>query len=71
MSRLPRFEDYRYIGVRESMRFYDCDDPEQFAVLAELVDQGDLVMRNGLQAFAPDTPEEARNRGFAPAVIGR
>src|SRR5690606_40742372 len=31
MARLKRFEDFRYVGVRDTMRVYDCDDPEQFA----------------------------------------
>ena len=27
MARLKRFEDFRYVGVRDTMRVYDCDDP--------------------------------------------
>ena len=66
MSRLGRFDEYRFVGLRDSMVFYDSDDDEQFAELSELVEQGELVERNRLQSFAPDTPEEARNRGFRP-----
>lgn len=66
MSRLGRFEDYRYIGVRDTMLVYDCDDPEQFAELEErVVDEG-LLNRLQLQSFSPDTVEEAANRGFSP-----
>ena len=67
MSRLARFVDYRYIGVRDTMRFYDCDDTEDFEELQERVGAEDLVGRTMLQSFAPDTPEEAANRGFSPA----
>ncbi len=35
MARLRRFEDYRYIGTRDTMVFYDCDDDEQFEELEE------------------------------------
>lgn len=64
MSRLGRFEDYRYIGVRDTMRLYDCDESDQFEELQKRVDSEDLVGRTMLQSFAPDTPEEAANRGF-------
>ncbi|HLF42100.1 MAG TPA: hypothetical protein VJA46_01075 [Acidimicrobiia bacterium] len=66
MSRLGRFEHYRYIGARDSMSFYDCDDEQQYEELKALVDGMDLLRRNRLQAFAPDTPEEAANRGYSP-----
>jgi len=66
VSRLSRFEDYRFIGVRDTMVVYDCDDPEQFAELEKRVAEEDLLGRNLLQAFAPDSLEEAANRGFAP-----
>ena len=65
MSRLSRFEAYRYVGIRDTMRFYDCDDDAQFAELSVRVDEEDLVSRNLIQVFAPDDPVEARNRGFA------
>jgi len=64
LSRLRRYPDYRFIGRRDLMQVYDCDDPEQFAALEELVHRGGLDQRNLLQSFAPDTVLEARNRGF-------
>jgi hypothetical protein len=70
MSRLGRFEDYRYIGSRDTMTFYDCDDERHFEELKSMVEEGDLVRRNRLQAFAPDTPEEAANRGYRPVSKG-
>lgn len=64
MARLGRFEDHRYIGTRDDMRFYDCDDPDQFAHLSERLDVVDLVRLRMIQTFGPDEPSEARNRGF-------
>jgi hypothetical protein len=66
VSRLRRFEDYRFIGVRDTMRVYDCDDPAQYEDLEMRVREEDLLGRNQLLAFAPDTVAEARNRGFRP-----
>lgn len=68
MSRLDRFEAYRYVGARDTMRFYDCDDPSQFQALSDRVAADDLVGRNLLQAFSPDSPQEAASRGFRPAA---
>jgi hypothetical protein len=64
MGRLRRFPDYRIIGRRDQMTAFDCDDEAQFELLKVAVDETGLDMRNLLQAFAPDTLEEARNRGF-------
>jgi hypothetical protein len=50
------------------MLVYDCDDEEQFAVIRERVESESLVDRNLLQAFAPDSELEARNRGFKPVT---
>ncbi len=48
------------------MRVYDCDDSDQFEQLKDLVNAESLVGAKLLQTFAPDTQEEARNRGFRP-----
>ena len=69
MTRLPRFEDYRYVGVRDTMEVYDCDDPAQRDLLEERIRGDRLLATKQLQAFAPDTLEEARNRGFRPASV--
>lgn len=66
MPRLPRFEGYRFIGVRDGMAVHDCDDSEQFALLQQRMENEDLLGRKLIQAFAPDTLAEARNRGFRP-----
>jgi hypothetical protein len=64
MGRLRRFEGNRYVGTRDDMTVYDCDDDGQFAELERRAADDDLLRRNLLQAFGPDTAAEARNRGF-------
>ena len=66
MPRLSRFPANRFLGQRAEMLVYDCDDPQEFDALEELVRLGDLTSLNLLQAFAPDSLAEARNRGFEP-----
>ena len=66
MSRLRRFEHHRYLGTRDDMVVYDCDDPEQFAALSARIDDDDLVRLRLIQTFGPDTVPEAQNRGFRP-----
>jgi hypothetical protein len=68
VSRLRRFEDYRYIGTRDTMRVYDCDEAGQFESLESRVTTEAMLQANQLQSFAPDTLEEARNRGFKPVL---
>lgn len=68
-GRLRRFQDNRYLGTRDGMRVYDCDDPVQWASLEARSDTDDLVGLNLIQTFAPDTMAEARNRGFQPPEI--
>ncbi|HSJ70909.1 MAG TPA: hypothetical protein VLA29_04590 [Acidimicrobiia bacterium] len=66
MARLARFGDHRYIGTRDDMAFYDCDDPDEFSSLEARIDEEGLVTARLVQTFAPDEPSEARNRGFRP-----
>jgi len=66
MGRLRRFSDYRIVGRRDQMVAFDCDDEVQFGLLQAAVDESELDMKNLLQAFAPDTLAEAKNRGFKP-----
>lgn len=66
MGRLRHFPAHRFVGARDTMTVYDCDDSEQFDELSERVEVDDLVGRTLLQSFAPDTEAEARNRGFRP-----
>ena len=64
MARLPAFADHRFIGTRDDMKLFDCDDDVRFAALVVRVESEQLVKANGLQSFGPDTVAEARNRGF-------
>jgi hypothetical protein len=66
MARIRRFEHSRFVGTRDDMTVYDCDEGEDFAVLQRRVDEEDLLARRLLQAFGPDSLAEARNRGFRP-----
>ena len=63
-SRLSRFEKSRFIGARDTMIVYDCDDVDQLARLEARLGNDDLLGRNMIQSFGPDTLAEARNRGF-------
>lgn len=48
------------------MWVYDTDDAEQSSILEDEVAAADLIDRDQLQTFGPDTLAEARNRGFRP-----
>jgi hypothetical protein len=63
---MRRFPDSRFVGARDRMIVYDCDDEEQFAELEQRVEADDLLGRALLSSFGPDTLAEARNRGFRP-----
>lgn len=69
MSRLPRFEDYRFIGAKDTMIVYDCDDEEQFAEISGRIEEDGLVDATLIQTFAPDDLTEARNRCFRPPSV--
>ena len=62
MSRLRAFPENRFVGTRDDMVVYDCDDPSDFDALAMRAEE--LVAKAALSSFAPDTLAEARNRGF-------
>ncbi|MDH3262129.1 MAG: hypothetical protein OEM22_01575 [Acidimicrobiia bacterium] len=70
MTRLRRFEEHRFVGSRDNMVVYDCDDEAQFAELAERVNEEKLEERNMLSTFGPDSLAEAANRGFRSASVG-
>lgn len=68
MGRLRRFEENRFLGTRDDMRVYDCDELDQFSAIEARVAGEDLVSKNLISAIAPDTLEEARNRGFRAII---
>ena len=59
MSRPGKFEDFRYVGDKRTQWYFDLDDPD---LDPELV--AELMESEQFAAFAPDTPAEARNRGY-------
>jgi hypothetical protein len=66
MTRLKRFEEFRFVGARDTMTVYETDDDEQADVIRERVASDDLTNRKLLQTFGPDTLLEAENRSFRP-----
>jgi hypothetical protein len=66
MTRLKRFEEFRFVGARDTMTVYDTDDDEQAEVVRARVEADNLMSRNLLQTFGPDTLLEAENRSFQP-----
>ncbi len=66
MSRVKRFEEFRFVGVRDTMTVYDTDEDDQTEALQTRIDTDNLIAAKLVQAFGPDTLEEAQNRGFRP-----
>jgi len=66
LARLRRFEHNRFVGARDTMRVYDCDDDSQLAAIQSRIESDDLVGRLLIQTYGPDNLAEARNRGFSP-----
>jgi hypothetical protein len=66
MTRLKRFEEFRFVGARDTMTVYDTDDADQAEVIRARVEADNLMSRNLLQTFGPDTLLEAENRSFRP-----
>jgi hypothetical protein len=62
MSRPTRFEEFQYLGDKRKQVVYDLDtdDAEAQEAIAE------LLTSERFAAFAPDTLDEARNRGYRP-----
>ena len=59
MSRPIKFEEFRYVGDKRTQWYFDLDDPD---LDPELVDE--LMESEQFICFGPDTPAEARNRGY-------
>ena len=62
MSRPTRFEEFRYLGDKRTQVVYDLDTDD--AAAQEAI--AELLTSERFAAFAPDTLEEARNRGYHP-----
>lgn len=59
MSRPGKFEEFRYVGDKRTQWYFDLDDPDLDPALVE-----ELMEAETFAAFSPDTPAEARNRGY-------
>ena len=64
MARPTRFEHNRYVGDKRTQVVYDLDLAESDPDVAAAVDE--LLASECFTAFGPDTPAEARNRGYRP-----
>jgi hypothetical protein len=65
LTRPSRFEHNRYLGDKRSRLVHDLDEA------GEACDIPGLMASERFAAFGPDTPAEARNRGFRPCVLCR
>jgi hypothetical protein len=64
VKRPARFEHHRFVGDKRTQLVYDIDAWEDETVVDEFVGLGVGI------GFAPDTLEEARNRGYRLAAPG-
>jgi hypothetical protein len=62
MSRPVKFEEFRYVGDKRTQRLYDLDAPDRDEAAIE-----ELMASEQFVCFGPDTPVEARNRGYRRA----
>jgi len=67
MSRPTRFEQFRYLGDKRKQVVYDLDTDD--AAAQEAI--AELLTSEQFAAFAPDTLDEARNRGYHPHPSAR
>lgn len=58
MARPTRFEHFRYLGDKRTQVVYDLDAVADQSVIDELLESEQYL------SFGPDTPAEARNRGY-------
>ncbi len=63
--RLRRAPGHRFVGTRDDMTVYDCDDEASFSLLETRIEFEDLIGQKMISTFAPDSLTEARNRGFS------
>jgi hypothetical protein len=60
MDRPTRFADHRWVGDKRKQIVYDVDNIDDPSVIEELMEAETYL------GFAPDTLDEARNRGYRP-----
>lgn len=59
MSRPTPFEAFRYLGDKRTQRYVDLDDPDLDPAVVD-----ELMASEQFTCFGPDSPAEARNRGY-------
>ena len=60
MKRPGHFEHFRWVGDKRTQIVYDVDAMSDSTVIDELMEAGTFV------CFGPESPAEARNRGYRP-----
>lgn len=60
MSSQRPFEDHKIVGDKRSMVFHDVSQEAEECRIDEIVEAEAVAL------FGPDTPAEARNRGYSP-----
>jgi hypothetical protein len=60
VTRPLRFEHFRWLGDKDSMRVHDLDNIQDRCQL------DDLLARERFASFGPDTLPEAKNRCYKP-----
>jgi hypothetical protein len=60
VTRPTRFEHFRYLGDKRSQIVHDLD------AIADGCNLDELLASEQYTTFGPDTPPEARNRGYRP-----
>ena len=71
MGRLRRFADNRFVGLRDDMRVYDCDDEARYELLARRVEEEGLVARALVATFSPDTLAKGAQPRLPASLRGR
>ena len=64
MSRPTALEHFRFVGDKRNQIVYDIDLASSNDEVAKAV--ADIVSHETFACFAPDTVDEARNRGYKP-----
>ena len=66
MSRPTALEHFQFVGDKRTQIVYDIDLAANNEAVAKAV--ADIVANESYACFAPDTVDEARNRGYKPHV---
>jgi methylphosphotriester-DNA--protein-cysteine methyltransferase len=63
MSVKRPFDDHRFVGDKRTMVFHDLTREQEGCRIDEIVEA------EAVQLFGPDSPAEARNRGYRPCAL--